>query len=248
MTGSRTLIFYRCTGPGAIIKWNAYFMVALRAPIFYRCTCTGAVIKWPWPICYLVGSISWHVCFTLGLGQKRLSAITTSRPKLRSHSRFCTNRSSPMPSSSDSYDSPSSSEEWSENEGDTTDCEVEIPASAPVRGKCALVIAKCPQRYLRDSAVRDSKKARLPTDIDRAWATSRCISTLHNYNGRCICTTPETHSINPDQNHGCMNTLMSKTWGCVRNTFIKKQISPSDISGSCPQSLRQLRLRGKRAN
>ena len=77
MIGSRTLIFYRCTGPRAIIKWNAYFMVASQAPIFYRCTRTAAIIKWNAyfmvssraPIFYrctrTAAIIKWKACFVL---------------------------------------------------------------------------------------------------------------------------------------------------------------------------------------
>ena len=60
---------------------------------------------------------------------------------------------------SDSEDSESSSDSGSEheltaNEGDSSDCDGEAEAATYLRGRVALVVAKCPREYVRDPSVK----------------------------------------------------------------------------------------------
>ena len=74
-----------------------------------------------------------------------------------------------MPSSSEEGSSDASDSnsdgEWTENEGASTDAEEEAPAIAAVRGRVALVTAKCPRKYAREVEVRNRKGFRLPEEM-----------------------------------------------------------------------------------
>ena len=79
-----------------------------------------------------------------------------------------------MPASSKSSNSSSSSRSDGSsaaltcNEGETTDCEVEVAATARLRGRAALVTASCPRQYLRGVSDRKAAVAKIPADMEDA--------------------------------------------------------------------------------
>jgi hypothetical protein len=69
--------------------------------------------------------------------------------------------------SSTTSTSSSSSKEWTDNEGESTDCEQEAPANPSLRSRAALVTAKCPRHYYRNGKVRKDKMKRIPEDMTK---------------------------------------------------------------------------------
>ena len=57
---------------------------------------------------------------------------------------------------------------WTNNEGDTSDEEEEMPADSTLRGRSALLTAACPREYPRDLAVRKAQKLMIPADFSTA--------------------------------------------------------------------------------
>lgn len=78
--------------------------------------------------------------------------------------------SSAMPAkssdSSSGSSSSSSDDVWTDNEGSSTDCEAEFPATGHLRGRVALVVASCPRQYLRDVKDRRAKCEKIPADME----------------------------------------------------------------------------------
>jgi hypothetical protein len=77
-----------------------------------------------------------------------------------------------MPSSStssgpSSSGSSSSSVSHTENEGESSDCPEETPASQSLRGRVALVTARCPRKYVRAKAARRSQGRKIPADMGK---------------------------------------------------------------------------------
>ena len=70
-------------------------------------------------------------------------------------------------SSEHSASSESSKDDWTGNEGESTDCDVECPADAKLRGRVALVSAKCPRQYLRAAEKRKAKGTQIPSDMEK---------------------------------------------------------------------------------
>ena len=97
-------------------------------------------------------------------------------------------------SSNSGSGSSSSEDAWTGNEGDSTDCDVECPANPSLRGKVALVTAKCPRRYPRTLAARKGKCMHIPEDMDkvaflaafRRTAGSECNETLEVVTCHCV--------------------------------------------------------------
>ena len=63
--------------------------------------------------------------------------------------------------------SPGSLDDWTENEGDSTDCEEEVPAAPSLRGRVAIVTVRCPRRYPRQLRVRKEEGLKIPADMGK---------------------------------------------------------------------------------
>ena len=72
-----------------------------------------------------------------------------------------------MSSSSTPSSSSESDDDCTCNEGVSTDSETEAPAIASLRGKVAVVTAKCPRQYLRDQKDRVARRCRIPADMTK---------------------------------------------------------------------------------
>ena len=72
-----------------------------------------------------------------------------------------------MPSDAGSSSSGSSDteEEWTENEGESTDNDEETPADPSLRGQAALITASCPRKYPKELAARRARRVMLPDDF-----------------------------------------------------------------------------------
>ena len=71
-------------------------------------------------------------------------------------------------SSSDSESNKEVEDEWTGNEGETTDEEEAAPAHASLRGCACLVTAACPRKYPRDADARKRHKTTIPEDFRKA--------------------------------------------------------------------------------
>ena len=65
-------------------------------------------------------------------------------------------RSGPSSSKSSSDSESDESTTWTENEGDSSENDEEVPAAQSLRGQAALVTASCPRRYPR--ALKDRRR------------------------------------------------------------------------------------------
>lgn len=70
-------------------------------------------------------------------------------------------------SDSSSTSSHSSDSDCTGNDGESSDWDEEAPATAALRGKVALVSAKCPRRYLRKLKIRKARGQRIPSDMGK---------------------------------------------------------------------------------
>jgi len=70
-------------------------------------------------------------------------------------------------SSSDSSESSISDSDWTGNDGESSEYDEEAEAVPSLRGKKALVTAKCPRRYLREWRKRKANAMLIPSDMGK---------------------------------------------------------------------------------
>ena len=94
-----------------------------------------------------------------------LAAFSTTKPCAQ-RAQLCVMPPS-SESSSDSSESSISDSDWTGNDGESSEYDEEAEAVPSLRGKKALVTAKCPRRYLREWRKRKANAMLIPSDMGK---------------------------------------------------------------------------------